>query len=145
MVFFTKSKIFIILISFVFSIALLSWITMPKEKPRKDISVGDPVVDMIFKRACYDCHSTQTIWPWYSKIFPVSVWIQHHQEEGMEEWNLEEWNQLSPEKKRKLSIEIIEEIEENEMPLFSYRLVHKDAIISDQDLDNLKAWAGRYE
>lgn len=145
MVFLSKSKIFIAFLIFLVSLLGLSWVTKPVPAPYKEISVGDPEIDLIFKRSCFDCHTSQTKWPWYSNVFPVSVWIKHHQEEGMEEWDLESWNDLSKEKKKKLAYEILEEIEEGEMPLFSYRLVHREANITEEDLAKLKNWAGRYE
>ena len=96
-------------------------------------------VKTILKRSCYDCHSNEVNWPWYSYVAPVSWLVAHDVKEGREELNFSEWSKHSdnPEMKE----EIIEEIVEGEMPLPIYLIVHPRASVSEQELVVLKQWA----
>lgn len=87
-------------------------------------------VGMILKTACYDCHSHQSKWPWYSKVAPVSFWIGHHVEEGREHLDFSQWGTYSEKKADHKLEEIIEEVKEGEMPLESYTWVHGEARLS---------------
>ncbi len=78
----------------------------------------------ILKDKCYDCHSNQTMYPWYSNIAPVSYWISHHVEEGKEHFNVSDWDSYSLKKKDHKLEELVEEVEEGEMPLDSYTWLH---------------------
>ncbi|MBQ4822788.1 heme-binding domain-containing protein [Aquimarina sp. MMG016] len=78
----------------------------------------------ILKSKCYDCHSNQTIYPWYANIAPVSYWLDHHIEEGKEHFNVSEWESYTLKKKDHKLEELIEEVEEGEMPLSSYTWTH---------------------
>jgi len=60
---------------------------------------------------CYDCHSNKTTYPWYAQIAPVSLWINHHVEEGNEHFNVSQWNSYSNKKKDHKLEELIEEVE----------------------------------
>ncbi|EPG67274.1 heme-binding protein [Leptospira wolffii] len=97
-------------------------------------------VKKIFRRACYDCHSDIVRWPWYSKIFPVSLYIAHHVEEGREELNFSEWESLKPSKKSDKAEDILDEITEGNMPPKDYLLMHPDAKIDPEELETLKDW-----
>ena len=91
-------------------------------------------IQEILKESCNDCHSNHTDYPWYSKIQPVGFWLNHHVDEGKGELNFSEF--ATYKKKRQLHKldEIVEMIEEHEMPLSSYTLIHSDA----QWLDDAK-------
>ncbi len=97
----------------------------------------------IVQKACYDCHSNQTDYPFYAYVSPLNHWIQEHVEHGREELNFQEWNTFSDKRKAKKIHEIVEEVEEGKMPLESYSLVHSDAQLSDEErkmlLDYFKA------
>ncbi|MES2565776.1 MAG: heme-binding domain-containing protein [Bacteroidota bacterium] len=86
----------------------------------------------ILKSACYDCHSNQPIYPWYSNIAPVSWWIKNHYSEGSHHLNFSIWGTYSEKRKNHKLEECIEMVEENEMPLNSYTWMHKDAKLSDE-------------
>lgn len=85
----------------------------------------------ILKTSCYDCHSNQPTYPWYTNIAPVSWWIKHHINEGSHHLNFSEWGTYSEKRKNHKLKESIEMIEEGEMPMSSYTLVHGDAKLSD--------------
>ena len=88
------------------------------------IEVGSEEVSKAFKRACYDCHSYETAYPWYAEVFPLSFWIQKHVDEGREELNFSEWASYSAKRKKHKLEECIEEVEKNHMPLKSYTWMH---------------------
>ena len=78
-------------------------------------------------KVCFDCHSNQTVWPFYSKVAPISWFVAGHVNEGRENLNFSEW-------KAKFGKDIIEELEEKEMPLKSYLLLHPSAKLNDTEL-----------
>jgi mono/diheme cytochrome c family protein len=75
-----------------------------------------------FARACGDCHSNQTRWPWYSQVAPVSWMVQNHVEEGREHLNVSTWSADADDRGG-----IAREVIRGEMPLWSYRMVHREA------------------
>ncbi|MFV0337444.1 MAG: heme-binding domain-containing protein [Chthoniobacterales bacterium] len=99
-----------------------------------------PAVKEILQRSCYDCHSNETKWPWYSYVAPVSWLVSHDVEEGREELNFSDWQSFA--KKKKLRKEIVEEIEEGKMPMPIYLITHRDAKVSKEQLDVIKGWLG---
>jgi hypothetical protein len=88
-------------------------------------------VSELLKTACYDCHSNQPTYPWYTNIAPVSWWIKHHINEGSSHLNFSLWGTYSDKRKNHKLEECIEMIEEGEMPMTSYTLVHKEAKLTD--------------
>ena len=97
-------------------------------------------VKTILKRSCYDCHSNEVNWPWYSYVAPVSWLVSYDVKEGREELNFSEWNKYSSDYEMKE--EIIEEISEGVMPLPIYLITHQNASVSQQELATLRQWAG---
>ncbi len=83
------------------------------------------------KIACYDCHSNQPTFPWYTNIAPVSWWIKHHIDEGSHHLNFSIWGTYSDKKKNHKLEECIEMVEEEEMPMSSYTIMHGDAKLTD--------------
>lgn len=103
-------------------------------------TVNSPIqaeVTAILQTACWDCHSNQTVYPWYNKIAPISWYLARHINNGKKHLNLDSWNDYDTAKRAHKSEEIIEVIEENEMPLFSYTLLHPDAKLSEEQKDIL--------
>ncbi len=88
----------------------------------------------VLKRACGDCHSNETVWPWYSKVAPISWVVADDVKRGRAHVNLSEWNQLGPEMSRKRMREMCEEAQGGGMPLFSYTLMHPKAKLSASDV-----------
>ncbi len=98
-------------------------------------------VKEIVVNSCYDCHSNQTDWPWYSYVAPASWLVVYHVEEGREELNFSEWLKQPAEKRQEIKKEVIEEIEEGKMPLSGYVKMHPTTEITDEKLQILKSWA----
>lgn len=82
------------------------------------------------KTSCYDCHSNNTIYPWYSKIQPINMLMSQHIEEGKEDLNFSEFGAYSDRRKKSKLKSIISQIKNDEMPLTSYTLLHWDASFS---------------
>ena len=97
-------------------------------------------VATMLKTSCYDCHSNNTIYPWYSKIQPVAWYLQHHVNEGKHEVNFSEFGKYSLKRKKHKLDECIDEVKENEMPLTSYTLIHGDAKLSANQKEELISW-----
>jgi len=93
----------------------------------------------ILKTNCYDCHSNQTTYPWYAKISPINYWMNGHINEAKEHFNVSEWEHYSLKKKDHKIEELIEMVEEEEMPLNSYTWTHGK--LSKEDRDKLLHWA----
>jgi hypothetical protein len=100
-----------------------------------------PEVRAVLRRACYDCHSHETRWPWYSRVAPASWLIGHDVREGREELNFSTWNRLASKKQVKAMQESWEEVEEGEMPPWFYLPPHPEARLSPEDREVLRAWA----
>lgn len=95
----------------------------------------------VLRRACYDCHSNETHWPWYSYIAPVSWLVANDVHEGRRKMNYSTWNQLPEKKQAKRRHESWEEVQEGEMPLWFYLPLHPEAKLSDADKSLLKQWS----
>lgn len=98
-------------------------------------------VKLILKESCFDCHSSFTRYPWYNNITPVNYWMYGHIEEAQEELNFSNWNDYSIKKKDHKLEEVIEMIEEKEMPLPSYTWTHAEAKLTDAQIESMIAWA----
>ncbi|WP_430895380.1 MULTISPECIES: heme-binding domain-containing protein [unclassified Paraflavitalea] len=100
-------------------------------------------VAVILKDACYDCHSNNTEYPWYTKIQPVGFWLNHHVNEGKEHLNFSEFLSYPATRQSKKLEEVVETIEEGEMPLASYTYfgLHKNAKLSEAQKQVLINWA----
>jgi hypothetical protein len=98
-------------------------------------------VQKILEVSCNDCHSNHTNYPWYSQIQPLGFWLDEHIEDGKTHLNFTEY--ATYKKKRQLHKldEIAEMVEEHEMPLSSYTLIHTDAKLSDEQQTLLITWA----
>lgn len=134
-----KKKVFY---SILIILLLLQLIPINRTNPivESDL-IASEKIKSIFKKSCYDCHSNETKYPVYSYIFPVSLFLAHHIEEARDELNFSNWEALSVSKKSTKAKEIIEEIEEKEMPLLSYTLMHREAILSSEEIEEIKKWA----
>jgi hypothetical protein len=100
-----------------------------------------PEVKNILQTSCYDCHSDHTEYPWYTNIQPVGWWLQDHVNEGKREVN---FSQFSPGRIRRAIRkfhEITEQVEEGEMPLSFYTLIHGNAKLSAEQSSALINWA----
>lgn len=100
-----------------------------------------PAITAALRDACWDCHSGSTVWPWYSRIAPVSWLVAHDVAEGREHLDLSTWSELRPARRAKLFGEIAEDVEKGEMPPALYRLAHPEARLDDATRSAIVAWA----
>ncbi len=134
-------------------VLLVVLVGMQFYRPEKNQSVGDYVatfesetqppseVKVILKTACYDCHSANTVYPWYNNIAPVSYWLADHVNEGKEHLNFSDWENYSAKKKDHKLEEVIEEVKKGEMPLKEYTWTHADAKLTQDQITALVSWA----
>jgi hypothetical protein len=98
-------------------------------------------IQAILKRSCNDCHSNQTVYPWYSNVAPFSWLLVDHIEEGRRELNTSVWNTYSAKKKRHKLDETCEQVTTDAMPHSQYLWLHSEARLSEEDKKILCAWA----
>jgi len=111
----------------------------------KDISqvfAIPPAVQTSLKTACYDCHSNYTDYPWYTNIQPAGLWMNDHVEEGKHHLNFSDYAGYNLRRKFHTLEEIGEQVHEGEMPLSSYTLIHRDAMLSEAQKTAITEWAG---
>ena len=90
-------------------------------------------VKSLLQESCYDCHSNNTNYPWYNKIQPAAWYLEDHVKEGKNELNFNTWDELTNRRKKSKLKSIINQVRDNEMPLYSYTLIHRNAALSDSD------------
>jgi len=95
----------------------------------------------ILKVSCYDCHSNKTVYPWYNNIQPIGFWLQHHVNEGKEHLNFSEFGTYPADKATRKMRRIVRDIEERDMPLGSYLLIHKNAVLTEAQKQLVLNWA----
>ena len=100
-------------------------------------------VAIILKNACNDCHTNNTVYPWYGNVQPVAWWLDEHVKDGKRHLNLSDFTNLPIAVQNHKFEEIVEVIDENEMPLESYTYLglHQEANLTSKEKDVLKAWA----
>ena len=121
----------------------------PKKNLSAEISQNDITlhftvpenVQIILKKSCYDCHSNNTVYPWYNNIQPVAWWLANHVADGKRELNFSEFASYPAKKQYRKLRTTIEQIKETEMPLNSYLWIHKDAILTSDQKITLSNWA----
>lgn len=107
------------------------------------VAKPSPQAAALVRRACYNCHSNQTVWPWYARVAPMSWLVAGDVRDGRAHLNLSEWNRLSPEMSRIKMGAMCEEMRKGEMPLWQYLLLHPEAKLSREDIAAFCAAAGR--
>ena len=99
-----------------------------------------PEVMAILRRSCYDCHSNETRWPWYSQVAPVSWLVSKDVREARFKINFSTWAEIPSMYKVLYRGEILKQVENGAMPLAKYIWLHRDAEITPADLDTLRRW-----
>lgn len=99
-------------------------------------------VQVILKKACYDCHSNNTRYPWYNKIQPVAWWLAGHIKDGKQALNYSEFATYSLRKQYNRLLQTSELVKKGEMPFSSYTWIHKDAILTEAEKISLSSWTG---
>jgi len=110
-----------------------------------DYRIGEPLrgstVGNTLARACGNCHSNETRWPWYSQMAPISWWIENHVREGRAELNFSQWPTYSLRRKRDQLESICGVISMGKMPPATYQAVHPEARLAAGDKEAVCAWA----
>jgi len=133
---FLRIAALVILVGFV----LIQFIPIDRTNPAvtREVAWNAPETRALAQRACFDCHSNETVWPWYSYVAPISLRIASHVEEGREHLNFSAWDQPNEDFE-----EIAKVIERGQMPTADYLLIHTEAQLSDTEkqalLEGLRA------
>jgi Haem-binding domain len=98
-------------------------------------------VQAILHRSCYDCHSNETDWPWYSQVAPASLLMAHDVQEGRREVNFSTWEKYDERRKTRKLKEIAEQVEKGDMPLWYYLPLHPEAKLSAAERELIIKWA----
>jgi hypothetical protein len=98
-------------------------------------------VNTILQRACNDCHSNKTIYPWYAEVQPIGWWLNNHVVDGKRHLNLNNFTTLKVAVQKKRMEELIDQIRHDEMPLSSYTLIHRNAKLSEMDKETMYKWS----
>ena len=118
-------------------------VPVDRSNPPTTSGIAAPgVVLALLERSCYDCHSHETVWPWYGYVAPVSWLLAYDVAEAREHMNFSTWSRYDAEQREELVEEIFDVVEEGEMPLWYYLLLHEDARLDERDRETLLAWAG---
>jgi hypothetical protein len=137
----------IVLIAIVAALVVIQFI-----RPEKNQGEIDPQLDLIqvagmpdslaliIKNSCYDCHSNHTRYPWYNQVAPVSWMMAKHVRNWTDELNMSTFGELEKNRKIRVLSEICEEVEGGSMPLKSYRFIHRDAVLSEEEVEALCEW-----
>ena len=97
-------------------------------------------IQKMLKKSCYDCHSNNTIYPWYNKVQPVSWLLERHINEAKGELNFSEFGGYSKRRQKAKLKSIVSQIKDNVMPLNTYTLMHRDAIFSKKQKQEIMEW-----
>jgi hypothetical protein len=131
----------IILLFFVAIFLIIQIIPVTRDNPPVTADFEGPSeVKDIFEKSCYDCHSNETVWPWYSRVAPISWLVAGDVSEGRENLNFSEWGTYSAKKQIKLAENIGEEIKEGEMPLMIYLILHSSAKLDERQKAIIYDW-----
>lgn len=116
----------------------------PAVEPGRDFLASNTPpaeINAILRGTCYDCHSHETRWPWYSHVAPISWWLVDHVELGREELNLSEWPHDDPRRAARYLSRMSEMVLDGEMPLPSYAKGHPEARLTEVQRQAFADWA----
>ena len=113
-------------------------VTEPKETELQLSLYSEPA--KILMRACGNCHSNHTDWPWYSHVAPVSWWIERHVSEGREKLDFSAWETYSTRQKHDKLESMCGLISTGRMPPRMYSVMHPEARLSEKDKNAVCAW-----
>ena len=106
--------------------------------------VAPDEVMQVLRRSCYDCHSSETRWPWYARVAPVSWLVARDVKLGRENINFSDWQSYSAYDQGWTAREALEEVHEGKMPLRPYLWMHPEARLSEVDISALERWAASF-
>lgn len=121
---------------------LIQFVPVDRSNPPVTADIpAPPAVKALLQRACYDCHSHETVWPWYSQLAPFSWLVARDVHAGRAALNFSTWDRYSTKEQVKKMKESFEEVAEGEMPPWFYLAVHRDATLTEGDRHVLRTWA----
>lgn len=141
------------LISLILLLILVAIQFIPNDKPEvvltneNDLIYNNQLpehINVMLKESCYDCHSNETAYPWYSYVAPVSWLVVRDIKLGREELNFSHWESQSKMDKAKNLDKIIDEVTDENMPMPIYTIMHASAKLSDEDRHVIAEWADSY-
>jgi uncharacterized membrane protein len=119
----------------------IQFIPVDRTNPPVQSDIDAPAnIKAILKKACYDCHSNETNWAWYTKVAPASFLATEDVNDGRKHLNFSEWGNYT-DKIDKVKEEIWEEIREENMPLWQYRVIHSEAKLTQEEKNLIRNWA----
>ncbi len=137
-----KRIITLTIIGLALLLLLLQFVQPLRTNPEVTADLEAPAeVKAVLQRCCYDCHSNETTWPWYSAFAPMSWVVTRHVDEGREHLNFSDWETYEALRLLSLSDDIIDQIQTGAMPMSSYLLLHPDAKLSREEKELLIDWA----
>jgi hypothetical protein len=132
----------VLLIAFI----AIQFVPVDRSNPPVTMNIVAPAeVAAVLRRSCYDCHSNETVWPWYSYVAPVSWLVADDVNHGRSHLNFSTWDKYPADEQLELIEGAYEESSEGHMPLPVYLITHRDAELTPEDLRILAAWAGQSE
>ena len=121
---------------------VIQLVPLDRSNPPVEADLDAPAdVKAVLKRACYDCHSNETAWPWYARVAPVSWLVAKDVREGRKHLNVSEWGKMSERKQAGAARAMWRELEDGRMPLPVYLPMHPEAKLSEADRAVVRAWA----
>ena len=120
---------------------LIQFVPVDRSNPpvTGELAAAEEVMEVL-RNACYDCHSNETQWPWYSRVAPISWRIAKHVEMGRGNLNFSEWEGMTAEDQVDAKEEIWEEVERGSMPLSDYLRMHPEAVLTEPQREALRRW-----
>jgi cytochrome c551/c552 len=118
--------------------------TNPQTDPTRTVEARmhvDAEVNKILQRACTDCHSNDTKWPWYAHVAPVSWLVGSDVKDGRADLNLSDWARFDQKRALRRVGQMCSEVRKGDMPPWYYVLMHAPAKLTQADKDTLCAWA----
>ncbi len=132
-----KGAIFLVL-----ALVAMQFIPIERSNPSSGGQfAAPPEVETTLRRACYDCHSNETHWPWYAGVAPISFFVWRDVAAGRKELNFSTWYSYDTRRKGRKLKEIVKEVKAADMPPWYYVPVHPDAKLSNTDRDAIIKWA----
>ncbi|HEX2386889.1 MAG TPA: heme-binding domain-containing protein [Candidatus Binatia bacterium] len=130
------------LIVLVAALVAIQLVPVERANPPVESDIATPdEVKRILRHSCYDCHSNETIWPWYARVAPMSWLIARDVKEGRRELNFSEWNKFTGGRRARKFKEIVEQVEQEKMPQWYYIVLHPDAKLPAADKATILKWA----
>ena len=129
-------------LSLTVTLITIQFIPVDKSNPPERGAAAAPAeAQTLLRRACFDCHSNETVWPWYSQFAPASLLIAKDVRKGRKEVNFSAWDNYDDRRKARKLKEIAKQVENGGMPLFYYLPLHPGAKLSPAERDLIVKWA----